>query len=313
MFPFCFTPHVEFSGSDLLCFAFDPNSELSFRPCGVCWLSFFNILGKVEDLVLRKDATSTLAEEPLWTTQGMSSADRTLRCFNEENARKHIILCFLSSRGFSIFNIPMKMKRCHYSIPLETRITSNNIGFSSREVFLLQKTFSFVTATLSAVTDTQSPLIFPALVSYFNLDVRTRVNYLHAFVFCLVGMSIVTWPTAVFIRSFGNLLFHYATIVWSRKHARRRYVYETLLPYWTHKFIAVAPETMFSVSSSSVKPHFLWTKMQIWNERFCCLDWSRNHVCLSIKWRPMNFELFLKKRYKVQYNSMTLSKDGRTI
>ena len=64
------------------------------------------------------------------------------------------------------------MKRCQYSIPLETRITeSNNIGFSSREVFLLQETFSFVTATLSAVTDTQSPLIFPALVAYFNLDV----------------------------------------------------------------------------------------------------------------------------------------------
>ena len=85
------------------------------------------------------------------------------------------------------------MKRCQYSIPLETRITeSNNIGFSSREVFLLQETFSFVTATLSAVTDTQSPLIFPALVAYFNLDVRTRVNYLHAFVFCLVGMSIIT-------------------------------------------------------------------------------------------------------------------------
>ena len=77
------------------------------------------------------------------------------------------------------------MKRCHYSIPLETRITeSNNIGFSLREIFLLQETSSFVTATLSAVTDTQSPLTFPALVSS-NLDVRTRVKYLHASVFAL--------------------------------------------------------------------------------------------------------------------------------
>lgn len=83
-----------------------------------------------------------------------------------------------------MFNIPIKMKWCHYSIPLKTRITeSDNIGFSSREQLILQETSSFVTATLSAVTDTQSPLTFPALVSYFNLNVRTRVKYLHASVY----------------------------------------------------------------------------------------------------------------------------------
>ena len=82
-------------------FVFVPNTKLKLKLC-LSSLSLFKTLGRLKDLVLRKDESSR--EELFWklpNTRGILSVDLPV-CRDEENALKHISLSFFSEVRDSI-------------------------------------------------------------------------------------------------------------------------------------------------------------------------------------------------------------------